>query len=73
MNILSPHQELPRFKFFNLLAITSITIQLACNCIVGKLSIFFMVFYQQALWYILYVMLWVILSQTSMDTVYREN
>lgn len=41
MNILSPNQELPRFKFFNLLAITSITTQLACNCIVGKLTIFF--------------------------------
>lgn len=41
MNIISSHQGLQRFKFFHLLAITSITIQLACNCIVGKLTVFF--------------------------------
>ncbi len=29
------------FKFFHLLAVTSITIQLACNCIVGKFTTFF--------------------------------
>lgn len=41
MNILNTSQGLQRFKLFHLLAITSITIQLACNCIVGKLTVFF--------------------------------
>ncbi|WP_040615035.1 VUT family protein [Rickettsiella grylli] len=41
MNILNISQGLQRFKLFHLLAITSITIQLACNCIVGKLTVFF--------------------------------